>query len=339
MRCMEKDLGFPVDKKLDVCACSPEGQLYPGPHQRGVAVGRGRWLSPPREIPPVALHPSLGPLAQEGHGAVEVGPEEGHKDDWRAGAPLQWWKIEGFGLLQHGKGSGGISLRPCKYLKEANKQEKDWAFTQFDSARTRGNGFKLKERIFELDVREAILHSEDGEALAQLPIEAVVPHPWRHSRPGWMGPWAAELVGGSPAHSRGIWTGWFLRCLPNQAFYDFLILWSTLNSMFCLLSILCPEPQTRSHSKLPRFRGICQQTDLKQNGSCNIWRINGPNLLNQISAHPVGLFKKDNVAVRKHLTFISLTTAFQAATSVHECTIWTSDTTIKFDLWTVWVVL
>jgi len=38
-----------------------------------------------------------------------------------------------------------------------------------------------------------------GEALAQLPREAVVPHPWQCSRPGWMGPWAAELLGGSPA--------------------------------------------------------------------------------------------------------------------------------------------
>jgi len=34
-------------------------------------------------------------------------------------------------------------------------------------------------------------HSEGGEALAQLPREAVVPHPRRRSRPGWMGPWAA----------------------------------------------------------------------------------------------------------------------------------------------------
>ena len=32
---------------------------------------------------------------------------------------------------------------------------------------------------------------EGGEALPQLPREAVVPHPWRCSRPGWMGPWAA----------------------------------------------------------------------------------------------------------------------------------------------------
>jgi len=36
-----------------------------------------------------------------------------------------------------------------------------------------------------------------------LPIEAVVLHPWRHSRPGWMRPWAAELVAGRPAHGMG----------------------------------------------------------------------------------------------------------------------------------------
>jgi len=62
-------------------------------------------------------------------------------------------------------------------------------------------GFKLKEGRFRLDAGE-ISHSEGSEALAQLPREAVVPHPWRCSRPGWIGPWAAELLGGSPAQSR-----------------------------------------------------------------------------------------------------------------------------------------
>jgi len=32
-------------------------------------------------------------------------------------------------------------------------------------------------------------------ALARLPRELWVPHPWRYSRTGWIGPWAAELVG------------------------------------------------------------------------------------------------------------------------------------------------
>ena len=53
-----------------------------------------------------------------------------------------------------------------------------------------------------------IFHSEGSKALAHLPREAVVPHPWRRSRPGWMGPWAAELLGSSPAYSMGWdWVG------------------------------------------------------------------------------------------------------------------------------------
>jgi len=36
------------------------------------------------------------------------------------------------------------------------------------------------------------------------PEKLWVPHPWRRSRPGWMGPWAAELVGSSSVHGRGL---------------------------------------------------------------------------------------------------------------------------------------
>jgi len=36
------------------------------------------------------------------------------------------------------------------------------------------------------------------------------------SRPGWMGPWAAELVGGRPAHSRG-WSWMDLKVLSNPS--------------------------------------------------------------------------------------------------------------------------
>ena len=46
------------------------------------------------------------------------------------------------------------------------------------------------------------------EVPAQLPREAAVPHPWRRSRPAWMRPWAAELLGGSPAYGMGWdWVG------------------------------------------------------------------------------------------------------------------------------------
>ena len=44
-----------------------------------------------------------------------------------------------------------------QYLKRAYRQEGDKVFTQSDSDRTRGNGFKLKEEKFSLDVRNSLL--------------------------------------------------------------------------------------------------------------------------------------------------------------------------------------
>jgi len=38
-----------------------------------------------------------------------------------------------------------------------------------------------------------------------------MPHPWRHSRPGWMGLWAAWSVVSDPAHGGRVETGWSWR--------------------------------------------------------------------------------------------------------------------------------
>ena len=47
----------------------------------------------------------------------------------------------------------GADLAAFQYLKGVYKQEGSQLFERVDNSRTRGNGFKLKEGIFRLDIR------------------------------------------------------------------------------------------------------------------------------------------------------------------------------------------
>jgi len=82
----EKDLGVPVDEKLNMSQqCAGLHQEQRG--QQGEGVDSAPLLRS-RQTPPGVLRPALEPPAQEGHGCVGAGPEEGHEDDPRAGVAL-----------------------------------------------------------------------------------------------------------------------------------------------------------------------------------------------------------------------------------------------------------
>ena len=55
------------------------------------------------ETPPGVLHSALEPSAQQRHGPVGVGPEEGHKNDKRDREPLLLGKAERVGTIQLGE--------------------------------------------------------------------------------------------------------------------------------------------------------------------------------------------------------------------------------------------
>ena len=60
-----------------------------------------------------------------------------------------------------------------QYLKGAYKQEGSQLLTRVDNGRTRGNGFKLKEGRFGLDIREKFFTKRVVRCWNRLPREVV----------------------------------------------------------------------------------------------------------------------------------------------------------------------
>jgi len=90
--------------------------------------------------------------------------------------------------------------------------------------RTRSNGFNLKETICILIVRKKFFTVSAVRPRHRLPRELCVPHPWRCSRPGCMGPWATELLGGILAPGGGVGIRYLSGPFQHKPLYGSIIL-------------------------------------------------------------------------------------------------------------------
>jgi len=101
-----------------------------------------------KDTTPGVLQTVLAAPTHEGQGAVGAGPEEGHKDDQRDGAPPPRGQAESWGLSSwRREGSAGT-------LWEAYRKAGEGLFIRTCSDRPKGNGFKLEEGTFRVGTGE-----------------------------------------------------------------------------------------------------------------------------------------------------------------------------------------
>jgi len=87
-----------------------------------------------------------------------------------------------------------------QYLKGAYKQEEEQLFTRVDSDRQGGTVLNW-DRRFRLDIRRKFFTQRVVTHWNRLPClgwRLWMPHPWMHSRSGWMWLWAAWSSGWRP---------------------------------------------------------------------------------------------------------------------------------------------
>jgi len=100
-----------------------------------------------------------------------------------------------------------VTLAAFQYLKGAYRKDGGGLFTRVCSDRTRGNGCKLKEGRFRLDIRKKFFTMRVVKHWHRLPREAV-DAPFPGSVQGQVGLSSGQpgLVEHVPAHGRGVGT-------------------------------------------------------------------------------------------------------------------------------------
>ena len=108
-------------------------------------------------------------LYAERHRPVEMHPEKGHNNDPRDGTPLLWGQVERAGAVKPGEEKAVMWPNSGLSVSKGELQEVgDRLFSSVCGNRMRGNGFKLKESSFRLDMRKKPFTVRVDEALEQI---------------------------------------------------------------------------------------------------------------------------------------------------------------------------